>query len=108
MNDRNILETSVKKDEGVDKIEDAVYDRVMSGKSVNENSVIITNTRHIELLDSSLSSIRDAEAAAEREEPFEIIEIDVNNAYEQLGEIIGEEVQDDILNEVFSRFCLGK
>ena len=41
-------------------------------------------------------------------EPLEIIEIDVNSAYEALGEITGEAVSDDILNEVFSRFCLGK
>lgn len=103
-----IIKTSVKNDEGVDKIEDAVYNRVMTGRSASESSVIITNARHAELLDSSLSSIKDAEAAAGREEPFEVIEIDVNEAYEQLGEIIGEAVQDDILNEVFSRFCLGK
>ena len=42
------------------------------------------------------------------EEPVEIIEIDVNQAYESLGEIIGESVGDDIIDEVFSRFCLGK
>ena len=43
-----------------------------------------------------------------KNEAFEFIEIDVNSAYESLGEIIGETVQEDIINEVFARFCLGK
>ena len=41
-------------------------------------------------------------------QPLEFIEVDINRSYELLGEIIGETVADDILNEVFSRFCLGK
>ncbi|MDD6154211.1 MAG: tRNA uridine-5-carboxymethylaminomethyl(34) synthesis GTPase MnmE [Eubacteriales bacterium] len=103
-----IIETSIKNDEGVDLIENAIVSRVYKGEAKQEDSAIITNARHKNLLEKAGASIDDAMELSGREEPFEIIEIEVNDAYETLGEIIGETVQDDILNEVFSRFCLGK
>ena len=53
-------------------------------------------------------SVDDAIEMTKKKEALEFIEIDVNSSYEALGEIIGETVQDDIINEVFARFCLGK
>ena len=55
-----------------------------------------------------MEALDDALAMTRRREALDFIEVDVNSAYESLGEIIGETVNDDILNEVFSRFCLGK
>ena len=76
--------------------------------SARRESILVTNARHRDLLEEGMRSLCDAIDAVLRKEPLEIIEIDVNSAYERLGEIIGEAVADDILNEVFSRFCLGK
>ena len=70
--------------------------------------MLVTNARHTGLLRDAEGSVSDALGLVMQKEPVEIIEIDVNQAYESLGEIIGESVGDDIIDEVFSRFCLGK
>ena len=95
-------------DKGAELIEKTILSRVMSGATTQGESVTVTNARHEKLLRDAAQSIRDALVLTEHEEPLEIIEIDVNQAYESLGEIIGESVGDDIIDEVFSRFCLGK
>ena len=69
---------------------------------------MVTNARHEQLLKEAEKSVDDALVLVEQEEPVEIIEIDVNQAYESLGEIIEETASDDIIDEVFARFCLGK
>ncbi|MCR5481765.1 MAG: tRNA uridine-5-carboxymethylaminomethyl(34) synthesis GTPase MnmE [Clostridia bacterium] len=104
----DIISTSMESGEGIEKIKKAVYDMVFDGRIRQENSVLVTNVRHKSLLESALSSLKDAAKLAEIKESFDIIEIDIRNAYDSLGEIIGESVSDDIINEVFSRFCLGK
>ena len=69
---------------------------------------MVNNVRHIELLQQSRDSLRDAMNMTLAREALDFIEVDVRNAYELLGEITGETVSDDIINEVFARFCLGK
>lgn len=78
-----------------------------SGFAVSQN-FMITNARHKKLIDDSILAISDAITSTESFEPLEIIEIDVNHAYELLGEIIGETTTGDIIDKVFERFCLGK
>ena len=68
----------------------------------------MTNARHAELIRQGAENLNEAIEMAKRKEPFEFIEIDINSCYQLLGEITGETVNDDIINEVFSRFCLGK
>ena len=70
--------------------------------------MMVNNVRHINLLTDSCNSLEDALQMAVNREALDFIEIDVKNAYELTGEIIGESVNDDIINEVFARFCLGK
>lgn len=74
----------------------------------NENSNIVINARHKRMLDESRDSIVDSICAIENNIPLEFLEVDIRNAYERLGFITGDSVQDDVINEVFSRFCLGK
>ena len=78
-----------------------------SGFAASQN-FMITNARHKKLIDDSILAISDAIASTEAFEPLEIIEIDVNHAYELLGELIGEKATGDIIDRVFERFCLGK
>ena len=99
---------SMKDIEGLKALEDCIASRVETDMAGRRESVLVTNARHRDLLEEGMRSLCDAIDAVRRKEPLEIIEIDVNSAYERLGEIIGEAVADDILNEVFSRFCLGK
>ncbi len=103
-----VIEASLLKGQGITEIEDAVEDLVYGGEIVQKESMMVNNVRHIELLQQAVKSLTDALHMSERREALDFIEVDVNNAYERLGEIIGETVSDDIINEVFARFCLGK
>ncbi len=103
-----IVEASIATDMGIDKIENSIEELVYGGKVTQKDSLLVTNVRHKNLLVEANRSINDALEMTKNEEALEFIEIDVNSAYELLGEIIGETVQEDIINEVFARFCLGK
>lgn len=103
-----ILPVSMKDLSFIDKVEEVIVNMVYSGKVSQKDSIVITNVRHKNLLENTEKSLADAIRISKIYEPLEIIEIDVNSAYLSLGEILGEETGDDILNEVFSRFCLGK
>ena len=103
-----VIEASLLKGQGITEIEDAVEDLVYGGEIVQKESMMVNNVRHIELLQQAVKSLTDALHMSERREALDFIEVDVNNAYERLVEIIGETVSDDIINEVFARFCLGK
>ncbi len=102
------IEASVAKDEGISELENTIKNMVYGGEVSQGSSLIVTNARHEALLKEAYKSLKDAAAMAEMGEPLELIDIDVNQAYSSLGLIIGEEVGDDIINEVFKRFCLGK
>lgn len=103
-----VIEASLLKGQGITEIEDAVEDLVYGGEIVQKESMMVNNVRHIELLQQAVKSLTDALHMSERREALDFIEVDVKNAYERLGEIIGETVSEDIINEVFARFCLGK
>lgn len=103
-----VVETSLIAGKGIRETEDIIENLVYGGKISQGESVMVNNIRHIELLQKSSDFLNDAYNMAEEEEALDFIEIDIRSAYEALGEIIGETVSDDIINEVFSRFCLGK
>ena len=103
-----IVEAAVGQHSGVEQIEDVIEQLVYGGQVKQQDSVLVTNVRHTALLEEARQSLADAIGMAEQMQPLEFLEIDVNHAYELLGEIIGEAVGDDIIEEVFARFCLGK
>ena len=70
--------------------------------------VYVQNARHEQLLREALGFLEDAGSAAENMLPYDCIVIDVRNAIDLLGEITGDTVQDEIINQIFSRFCIGK
>ncbi len=102
------IEGSVTEDQGIGELEDTIKEMVLGGDVKQQDSFVVTNVRHGALLREAENSLKDAIDMAENGEALELLEIDVNNAYRALGLIIGEEVEEDIINEVFSRFCLGK
>ena len=103
-----VIQTSLIKGEGITEIEDTIEELVYGGRISQKESLMVNNVRHIELLNRAADSLQDAYTIADAGEALDFIEVDVKNAYELLGEITGETVSDDIINEVFSRFCLGK
>lgn len=103
-----IIKTSLINGDGIEEIENAVEELVYGGEITQSESMMVNNVRHINLLTDSFNSLEDALQMAVNRDALDFIEIDVKNAYELTGEIIGESVNDDIINEVFARFCLGK
>ena len=103
-----LIETSMERGEGLEEIKDEIERLVFGGEIKQNESLIITNLRHLDLLRNAASALADGINMAQCMEALEFIEVDVKRCYELLGEIIGESVTDDILTEVFSRFCLGK
>lgn len=103
-----IHSVSLKKIDDILYIEDILLNKINAGNTTQKNSPIITNIRHKDLLERAERAISDAIASVQLPEPLEIVEIDVKEAYLALGELLGEEAADDILEKVFSRFCLGK
>lgn len=106
-----ILTLSLMDDGQIKKVEEAIfrlsgYGGYMEGTGKSGN--LVTNVRHKNMLENALYSIGDAIEGAKAKAPLELIEIDVREAYEELGFITGDSVQGDIINEIFSRFCLGK
>lgn len=108
VNDPVIIETSLINNEGIEEIENHIEELVYGGELSQHDSTMVNNVRHIELLKQSRDSLSDAMNMTLAREALDFIEVDVRNAYELLGEITGETVSDDIINEVFARFCLGK
>ncbi len=103
-----IIKASMETMQGVEEIEEQIVAMVYGGSVQQNDHTIVTNVRHKDILVKAKKSLDDAISMTGLCEALELIEIDINSAYASLGEIIGETVQDDILNEVFARFCLGK
>ena len=77
-------------------------------KIMPDNEIVITNIRHKELIEEALNHIKEAKHSIEDNMPIDIISINIKEAMQDLGKIIGENVSDDIIKEIFSKFCLGK
>ncbi|MGF6376386.1 tRNA modification GTPase [Clostridiales Family XIII bacterium PM5-7] len=103
-----VIETSMETNQGIKEIEEEITSMMFFGEIHQKESVLVTNARHQDLLSKANQALLDGIEMTRRREALEFIEIDVNSSYAALGEIIGETVADDIIDEVFSRFCLGK
>jgi len=105
---QNVLTLSVKTAEGVDGFVQWLKKFVYGSAGTVEKGIFVQNARHEKLLITTKESLEDALAAAEHRLPYDCIVIDLQNAINQLGAITGETLQDEIINEIFARFCLGK
>jgi tRNA modification GTPase len=104
----DIIPVSAKEETGLDRLEESVKNLVFSGKVSFNDEVIITNERHKSLLQEALGSLRLVSNAIDDGVSEDFLTIDLMNAYEKLGLIIGEAVEDDLANQIFSKFCMGK
>ncbi|GKV57690.1 tRNA modification GTPase MnmE [Sporosarcina sp. NCCP-2222] len=103
-----IVATSLMKEEGVDELEEAISKLFFEGSLEAGDLTYVSNARHIALLHKAHATIQDAIAAAEANVPVDMIQIDVTRTWEILGEIVGDTVQESLINQLFSQFCLGK
>lgn len=106
--DYMILNTSMTEDIGLKELEEAMKDMFIHGKIDMNEEVTITNIRHKEALSDARDSLLLVRQSLLDEMPEDFYSIDLMNAYASLGSIIGEEVGEDLVNEIFSKFCMGK
>lgn len=106
--DKKIISISAKEQTGIDELAETVSEMFFSGEVTFNDEVYITNIRHKTALQEALSSLHLVVQSIENGMPEDFFSIDLMNAYEQLGSIIGEAVEDDLVNEIFSKFCMGK
>ncbi len=103
-----IIEISIKTESGIDKLENEIKNLYTKG-DINYNSqVIITNVRHKNLLLEALKSLKEACLSHENGISLDCIAMDVKNSAQFLGEITGESVSEDVMHQIFSKFCIGK
>jgi len=103
-----ILRISARENRGIDALEDAIVEMVYGGRVVVPASALVTNIRHQQALFEAKKHLQDVLAGIEEGVPVDLLTIDLKGAWERLGEITGETVGEDIIDEIFSRFCLGK
>ena len=106
--DIRIVRTSLKTGEGTEDLEDAIESFVAIGGLKRRNDPLLSNVRQTALAESAQRETDQAMTMAKNREALDIIEINVRAAFDALGGIVGEAAGDEILDEVFSRFCLGK
>lgn len=103
-----LIKTSIINGEGVDDLENEIQKMFFDGSLSSTDSTYVSNNRHINLLEQAKVSIEDAISSAEIDVPVDIIQIDLIKTWELLGEVIGEDVSEQLIDKLFSQFCLGK
>ncbi|MDR3242475.1 MAG: tRNA uridine-5-carboxymethylaminomethyl(34) synthesis GTPase MnmE [Clostridiales Family XIII bacterium] len=103
-----LIEISVKENKGLNELESAIERMVYAGTVRQNESLLVTNARHAELLRQAFAKLEDAEGALRNDMPPELAELDLREAWECLGGVTGECAREDIIDEIFSGFCVGK
>ncbi len=103
-----VIKTSTIEDIGIDDFEKAVFEMFMNKEIVENEEVFITSARHMEAFKEARNSLLLVYEGIEKKMPEDFLSIDLMSAYSSLGRIIGEEVEEDLVNEIFAKFCTGK
>ncbi|HZG83223.1 MAG TPA: tRNA uridine-5-carboxymethylaminomethyl(34) synthesis GTPase MnmE [Brevibacillus sp.] len=106
--DQPLIMTSAKMEQGIELLEKAIADIFFAGRVQQDDLTYVSNARHIHLLRQAERAIDDALAGIDQLMPVDMIQIDIKKAWELLGEVIGESVGEDLIDQIFSQFCLGK
>lgn len=103
-----VISVSAKEEQGIEELEDKIKEMFFEGGLSFNDEIYITNVRHKTALEDALSSLNMVEQSISLQMPEDFFSIDLMNAYETLGKIIGESAGEDLVNEIFSKFCTGK
>ena len=106
--DMPVLAISARQEQGVELLEEQIKSMFFAGELSFNDEVYITNVRHKTALEEAYQSLTMVEKSIAMEMPEDFFSIDLMNAYEALGRIVGESVGEDLVNEIFSKFCTGK
>ena len=107
-NEEEIVTTSMLNKEGIDQLEEKIAGYFFQGQMSERDATYLSNTRHIALLEKAEQALVEVQNGIEMEMPVDLIQIDFTRAWDLLGEITGDSVQDELLTQLFSQFCLGK
>jgi len=108
LSNKKVILTSITHDKGIDELEEGISDLFFSGHLQGDDLASVSNSRHIALLHNAKNSIEEAIDSIRDGQPIDLVAIDLKNTWELLGEIIGEAVSEDLTNQIFSQFCVGK
>ena len=106
--DKPVIPVSAKEEQGIDRLEQTVKDMFYDGSISFNDEIYITNMRQKAALKEALDSLEQVSVSIQNQMPEDFFSIDLMNAYEELGSITGESVGEDLVNEIFSKFCMGK
>ena len=104
----NVVATSVKLQTGLDAVEQQIADLFFEGIEDSNNTVMVTNSRQVGLLQQAKNSLNEVIRGIEVGMPIDLVQIDMTNSWDKLGEITGESAPDELITQLFSQFCLGK
>lgn len=108
INSDSIIYMSMKNNKGVDNLKDKIKQLFHLEQLETEDMTYLTNARSISILKKCLESIAEIERGIKENQPIDMVEIDIKTVWDNLGEIIGETYQDELITQLFSQFCLGK
>ncbi|MFQ6618284.1 MAG: tRNA uridine-5-carboxymethylaminomethyl(34) synthesis GTPase MnmE [Fidelibacterota bacterium] len=106
--DKNFVRISALKRWGIKELADMIFEKTVGSMTINHDSLVITKLRHREALENARKSLKRAIKSLSEKVPSEYVTVDLRESLNFLGEIIGEVTTEDILNNIFSRFCIGK
>lgn len=103
-----VINISAAKGDGIEELKETIFQSSVKNWEEQKEGVIVTNLRHKIAIQSAYDSLKNVIKAIETDKPLEIIAIEFRDALDRLGEIVGAVTTDDILNRIFSDFCIGK
>lgn len=103
-----VCSTSILKNEGMDRLEKGITDLFFNGIENSQSTVLVTNARHVALLRKAQNSLDSVLEGISSGMPVDLVQIDMTEAWNLLGEITGDSYEDELLDQLFSQFCLGK
>lgn len=106
--DNNVIKISALNNSGIEELKNKIIEMYDLEKIKSKDATYLTNARGLSLLKQSEDIIKDIKKGIKTEQPIDMIEIDLKKIWEKLGEITGETYQEELINQLFSQFCLGK
>lgn len=103
-----IVSTSMMTQAGMDELQDKIAELFFSGQTGERDATYVSNTRHIALLEEAEDALSEVLNGIAFDMPVDLVQIDMRRAWDLLGEITGDSVQDELITKLFSQFCLGK
>lgn len=103
-----VVEISALKEHGLNNLEKVIEKVILEGVTISSNSILISNVRHKEVLERTAIYLRNVIKDMENEVPVDLLSIDIRSALETLGELTGETINEDLVERIFSDFCIGK